>query len=77
MTDRTLRNGFREMFGTSPARYVKALRLLAARRDLKAADPDDTYVQTIAAKYGFLQFAHFATDYRRRFSESPSETLRR
>ena len=77
VTDRTLRNGFQEMFGMSPNRWWKVERLTAARRDLKAADGRLGQVGTIASKYGFTQFAHFATDYRKQFGESPSETLRR
>jgi AraC family ethanolamine operon transcriptional activator len=77
VTDRTLRNGFQEMFCMSPMRWLKRERLSAARRDLKAADPELQLVRTIAIKYGFSQFAHFATDYRALFGESPSETLRR
>lgn len=75
--ERTLRNGFHEIFGMSPKRWLKYERLSAARKDLKAADPAVNYVRDIAIKYGFTQFAHFAIDYRKQFGESPSMTLRR
>ena len=76
VTDRTLRNGFHDLFGISPKRWLKAQRLSAARRDLKEADPKRDHVGTIAIKYGFTQLAHFATDYRKQFGEPPSHTLR-
>ena len=77
VTDRTLRTGFHDVFGMSPKRWLKVERLSAARRELKAADPERVRVRTIARKYGFAQFAHFATDYRKHFGERPSETLGR
>ena len=77
VTDRTLRNGFQDVFGMSPGKWLKLERLSAVRRDLKAADPKKDRVGNIAMKYHFFQLAHFATDYRKHFGESPSETLRR
>ena len=77
VTDRTLRNGFQDVFGMSPGKWLKLERLSAARRDLKAADPKTDRVGDIAMRYNFFQLAHFAADYRKHFGESPSETLRR
>jgi len=77
VTDRTLRNGFQDVFGMSPGKWLKLERLSAARRDLKAADPKKDRVGDIAMRYHFFQLAHFAADYRKHFGESPSETLRR
>jgi AraC family ethanolamine operon transcriptional activator len=77
VTERTLRNGFQEMFGISPKRWLKRERLSAVRKDLKTADAKASQVREIAVKHGFTQFAHFATDYRKQFGESPSQTLRR
>ncbi len=77
VSERTLRNGFQELFGMSPMRWLKCERLSAARKDLKAAESNVNLVRDVAVKYGFTQFAHFSTDYRKQFGESPSETLRR
>lgn len=74
---RSLRNGFQDVFGVSPKRWLKRARLSAARSDLRSADPDGESVSTIASRHGFTQFSHFATDYRKQFGEQPSETLRR
>ena len=75
--ERSLRDGFRDVFGVSPNRFIKSQRLAAARQELRQASADNTTVSQIAARWGFLQFAHFATDYRAQFSERPSDTLAR
>jgi AraC family ethanolamine operon transcriptional activator len=75
-TQRTLHLGFRDAFGTSPKRFLKALRLNAIHRDLQRAKPNET-VTDLACRRGFFHFSNFAADYRRLFGELPSETLRR
>ena len=47
-----------------------------ARAELEAAPPE-TGVTAIALKWGFVHLGRFAQDYRRRYGELPSETLRR
>jgi AraC family ethanolamine operon transcriptional activator len=74
---RTLEYAFREYFGTSPRQFVKALKLNAARGDLLRANHGSVRVVKIASSWGFSHMGQFATDYRRMFGETPSETLRR
>lgn len=74
---RTLYAGFRRELGLPPMGYLKALRLDCARDDLLAGDPTVTRVTDVAAAWGFLHFGRFAADYRARFGEKPSDTLRR
>ena len=76
ISERSLRNGFQDVFGVSPNRFIKTQRLSAARNDLKRAEANVDTVTKIATRWGFAQFAHFATDYRALFGEQPSETLR-
>jgi AraC family ethanolamine operon transcriptional activator len=66
---------FRDVLGVSPARYLRALRLNAARRALKGAGDPKLGVQDVAARLGFWHFGQFAADYRRQFGELPSHTL--
>jgi len=66
---------FQEVLGISPAKYVRALRLNAARRALKLADDPRAGVQDIAARFGFWHFGQFSLDYKRQFGELPSATL--
>lgn len=68
---------FQDTLGLSPGRYLKAIRLNAARRDLSRIDGPHQSVYDVAARWGFWHFGHFSTDYRKLFAELPSETLRR
>ncbi|WP_077033609.1 helix-turn-helix domain-containing protein [Pelomonas sp. KK5] len=68
---------FQDVLGLSPARYIKAIRLNAVRRDLRrAAEASDASVYDVAARWGFWHFGHFSADYKRQFAELPSQTLR-
>ena len=66
---------FQEVLGTSPMHYWRAMRLNRVRRDLKRSV--ETSVYDIAVQHGFWHFSQFSLDYKRHFSELPSETLRR
>jgi AraC family ethanolamine operon transcriptional activator len=68
---------FREVLGTSPMQYWRAMRLNHVRRDLKRCDDIRAGVYDIAVRHGFWHFSQFSQDYKRHFSELPSETLRR
>ena len=74
---RTLQYSFQQVLGLNPVRYLRALRLNGVRRDLKAVAPRAGSVLDTAAKWGYWHAGHFVTDYKRMFSELPSETLRR
>lgn len=74
---RTLEYSFRDYFGTSPKRFIKALKLNAARNDLMAANYGTEQIVEIASGLGFTHMSQFSTDYRQMFGEKPSETLRR
>ncbi|WP_041748319.1 helix-turn-helix domain-containing protein [Bradyrhizobium cosmicum] len=68
---------FQEVVGTSPMHYWRAMRLNRVRRDLKRAGDTDVSVYDVAVQHGFWHFSQFSLDYKRHFSELPSETLRR
>ena len=74
---RTLEYSFKDYFGTSPKRFIKALKLNAARDDLLAGSYGSEQVVEIASGLGFTHMGQFSTDYRHMFGEKPSETLRR
>lgn len=75
--ERTLQYAFRERFGVTPAAFLKARRLAAVRERLLRAEGMDETVGDASAALGFWHLGHFAADYRRFFSEAPSDTLRR
>jgi AraC family ethanolamine operon transcriptional activator len=74
VSERTLHYAFQEVRGLSPMAYFQAVRLNAARQELKAA-PDTATVREIAQRWGFWHTGEFAAAYRRLFGELPSQTL--
>lgn len=78
VSPRKLAYCFEDVLGMSPARYLKLLRLNAARRELRTAGvgKKTRSVYDVAARWGFWHFGHFSADYKQMFAESPSETLR-
>jgi AraC-like DNA-binding protein len=75
-TPRALQYMFRKHRDCTPMEYLRNVRLDRARRDLLAGDPATTSVGEIARRFGVGHLGRFATNYRKRFGESPHETLR-
>ena len=73
-SERTLHLAFRMHLGTTPKAHLKALRLNAVRRDLRAAPPG-VGVMDVAMRWGFFHAGWLSQDYRRMFGESPSKAL--
>lgn len=77
MSVRAIQQGFREELGTTPMNYLRDRRLERARAELSDALPsDDVTVTDIAEHWGFSHLSYFASQYRKRWGESPSDTLR-
>jgi AraC-like DNA-binding protein len=74
---RSLQEGFRRSMSNTPMGYLRELRLEQIRRELCDAEPGTVTVTEVAAKWGITHFGRFAASYRRQFSESPSDTMRR
>ena len=72
---RTLHQGFRQFKETTPMAYLQHLRLEAVHQELLQAKSGQT-VADIAIKWGFTHMGRFAADYRKRFAQLPSLTLR-
>jgi len=73
---RTLFKHFQDTRGVSPMQYLRNLRFEKAKQELLNAQAGMS-VTEIAARWGFGHLGRFAVEYRKRFGESPSETLRR
>lgn len=73
---RSLQEGFRRHVGCAPMTYLQTVRLDRARDTLRRADPARATVAAVAHRWGFAHLGRFASGYRVRFGESPSETLR-
>jgi transcriptional regulator GlxA family with amidase domain len=72
---RTLFKHFQDFYGISPMRYLRNVRFEKAREALQRAQPQES-VTEIAMAWGFSHFGRFSVEYRKRFGERPSETLR-
>ena len=73
---RTLQKHFRRFFGRPPLAFLRELRFEHARQELLRA-PSAATVTAIATGCGFSHLGRFATEYHRRYGETPSATLRR
>jgi AraC-like DNA-binding protein len=76
VTTRAVQLAFRRHLNTTPAGYLRRVRLDQAHRQLQAADPDRDSVTAVAYRWGFSSPSRFATYYRRAYGVSPSHTLR-
>lgn len=75
---RTIQQGFRDELDSTPMSYLRDRRLERVREDLIDAEPGaGVTVTTVAAHWGFTHLGSFAGLYRKRWGESPSQTLRR
>jgi AraC family transcriptional regulator, ethanolamine operon transcriptional activator len=73
---RKLNYCFQDVLGTTPVKYLRAVRLNGVRRELKAVRDAHTGVQDVATRWGFWHLGQFSLDYKRQFGELPSTTLR-
>ncbi|MFF0952194.1 helix-turn-helix transcriptional regulator [Rhizobium leguminosarum] len=73
---RSLESGFRVFKETTPAAYLRTIRLRAARGDL--LDPlNRLSVKNICLKWGFFHFGRFSAVYRASCGERPSDSKKR
>jgi AraC-like DNA-binding protein len=77
MSVRSLQEGFRRHVGCAPMAYLQEVRLGRVHESLRGADPTQLTVAAVAHRWGFAHLGRFASAYRMRFGQSPSETLRR
>lgn len=73
---RTLQKHFRHFVGRAPLAFLRELRLERAHQELLRGSQDASITE-IATAHGFAHLGRFAIQYRRRYGESPSATLRR
>lgn len=76
LSARALQRQFRAFLGKSPHEALRDIRFEAARRQLLLGKPG-TRVMDVATACGFPHFGRFSIEYRRRYNETPSQTLRR
>lgn len=76
LPERTLRDGFQQFRGVSPTQYLRQIRLDKAHKILREAT-DSIHVSDVALDCGFMHLGRFSIEYKKRFGESPSDTLAR
>jgi AraC-like DNA-binding protein len=76
ISTRHLHNVFHES-GATVASWIRTQRLERIRRDLRDPLHTGTSVGAVAARWGFLDAAHFSRSFRDAFGESPSDWRRR
>jgi AraC-like DNA-binding protein len=76
VSGRTLQRQFRVFLGKAPRTALRDIRFESARRELLQGLPD-ARVMNIALRNGFPHCGRFCVEYRRRYGETPSQTLRR
>ena len=75
ITARSLSDGFRRFRGITPHEFLTAQRLDGLRRALQLAQPGET-VTSIARTRGYVNLGAMTALYRKRFGETPANTLR-
>jgi AraC-like DNA-binding protein len=74
---RSLQQGFQRHLSTSPMAYLREVRLRRAHETLLRSDPSTVTVASVAYQWGFTNLGRFAAAHAARYSETPTETLRR
>ena len=74
---RALQLAFRRHLDTTPMAYLRRVRMDRVYADLAAADPRETTVTAVTARWGFPAVGRFSADYRTTYGEYPRDTLRR
>lgn len=69
---RTLHLGFMELYGIPPMKYLRALRLCKARREILGSGYRNLSVTDAAMAWGFNHLGRFSAEYRQFFGELPS-----
>lgn len=76
VSEKTLQNSFKSLFGFSPNRFLRLLKLNHIHHELKHLDPKKNSVSKVAHKWGFTHMGQFTRYYTDLFHQNPSQTLK-
>ena len=76
VSEQTLQNSFKSLFGFTPNLFLRLLKLNIVRQELQKSDPGQSTVSKIAFKWGFSHMGQFSAYYTELFGENPSLTLK-
>ena len=74
ISERSLQNGFKKIFGITPKKFLNILRLNEAHKELKGRK-DEQRISEIAIKWGFENFGRFSKDYQQFYNVLPSQDI--
>jgi AraC-like DNA-binding protein len=77
MSVRTLHATFQQELGMSSMAYLRRIRLDHVRAELVNTARSDIRITDVAMRWGFFHPSRFAQQYRDRYGELPSDTVRR
>jgi len=77
VSERSLRECCKKHLGMGPSGYRRLRAMQQVYRALRSGAPDAASVSAVARRYGFNGVGRLAADYRARYGELPSATLRR
>ncbi|MBJ3814583.1 AraC family transcriptional regulator [Shimwellia pseudoproteus] len=72
---RGLYAGFKNFLGVSPMQYLRDVRMDRVRAELLSGEIDN--VTGVALRWGFAHMGRFSAEYKSRFGESPSQSMRK
>ncbi len=76
ISEQTLQNSFKSLFGFTPKRFLRLLKLNLVHNELMENDPGQSTVSKVALKWGFVHMGRFSSYYTELFGENPSQTLK-
>lgn len=77
VSEQTLQNAFKSLFGFTPNKFLRNLKLNHVRKALIEAAPENNAIVHIAKRWGFTHMGHFSRYFTDLFGENPSVTLNR
>ncbi|RLA64848.1 MAG: hypothetical protein DRQ78_05785 [Epsilonproteobacteria bacterium] len=76
VSEQTLQNSFKSLFGFTPKKFLRQLKLNIVHQELQKNEPGQNTVSKIALKWGFKHMGRFSAYYTELFGENPSQTLK-
>jgi len=76
ISEQTLQNSFKSLFGFTPKLFIRTLKLNHAHQELVKSTLRQTTVSKVAYKWGFTHLGRFSAYYTQLFEQAPSQTLK-
>lgn len=73
MSERTMQTAFKKIFGITPKKFIKRIKLNLAHQDI-VKNNKGTTIAEVAIEYDFNNFGLFAREYKEVYGMLPSET---